>query len=91
MNSERGSRSPSSIRNRPSDRKLLVQIVGDDPRGILRIDRDGMGFVKSGLEELSHHLVLISPTHEGFYMGRVLIYHIWIRFEYRLICKMEGE
>jgi hypothetical protein len=36
-----------------------------------------MGFVKSGLEELSHHLVLISPTREGFYMGWVPIYQVW--------------
>ena len=49
----------------------------NDPRDILRIDRDGVSFAKPGLGELAHHLVLISPTHEGFYMGWGLIYPTW--------------
>jgi hypothetical protein len=63
--------------NRPRDRKLIVQIIRSDPRGILRIDQDGMGFVKPGHGERSHHLVLISPTHEGFYIRWVLICPAW--------------
>ncbi len=63
--------------NRPRDRKLIVQIVGSDPRGILLIDQDGMGFVKSGHGERSPHLVLISPTYAGFYIRWVLICPAW--------------
>ncbi len=49
----------------------------NDPRDILRIDQDGMSFAKPDLGELSHHLVLISPAHEGFYIGWILIYPAW--------------
>jgi hypothetical protein len=54
--------------NRPRNRKLIVQVIGSDPRGIPRIDQDGMGFVKPGIVELPHHLA-DSPTHGGFICG----------------------
>jgi len=39
----------------------------NDPRDILRIDRDRMSFAKPDLGELSHNLVLIAPLTRGLY------------------------